>query len=713
MKIQQTRPTRGLVVAWLLLLFQLGSTAYLGWRGLRLPFDNRIDRFAVENQEVERSYGIFKSAFAAPEYVLVLIEPKERLPQKRWPQAESLFEQLSKQHGVAAYQSLATTIPAGIDFQLEALPFPFINKDRTCYAAIFEWRDGPSRQEDLQAFLDFTQQQEMTRDAFRKIVVAGEPIVNHQLNHSSQEVKNRFFPLLIGFSLCFLAWLFRSWKVLLTAGLAIASALTWTLGLMALLNEPLNLVTTLIPALIFVLAVAMQVHVLIGIGYQRDLLKGVKSKIPPNFLVAFTTSLGFGSLMLSQVQPITTMGRFMAMGIWIIFIWSHLTHWGISRILALQVQVPQLPYFSRLIRSPRYSSFSKQRIWLFVFAGFILLGGWWLPKNPTESNGLMYFHPGHPIRQTTHYLQTHLTGASQLELLLPAQGHGGDWPRDFEPLARLEAQIRHMPGVRHILSPQIFASFASNISPLPMDATAGYHFLAQTQAALLDSYRTPDYYRIQLIVDSLDRHAYDRLHDALTSALANTAWHDQAIITGPLSRIIEIQRYLLTSLSKSLGITVGFVLLLMMIFLRVWRSPGLILLPNLLPLAFMVLMMGILGIKTTISSVMVFSIAFGIAVDDTIHLLHTYFKRPEPQFWDRWQATFLRDAKAISLTSLVLASGFLILVTSSFSPTRDFGLLMAIGMVSALLSDLACLPILLRPLDSRRNAKQPSANAAG
>lgn len=179
------------------------------------------------------------------------------------------------------------------------------------------------------------------------------------------------------------------------------------------------------------------------------------------------------------------------------------------------------------------------------------------------------------------------------------------------------------------------------------------------------------------------------------------------MLTGTLDRLIEIQTYLLASLSRSLGLTVLSILILMMVLLGRRGRLSLILTPNIFPLGMMALTMGLFGMKTTISTVMVFSIAFGIAVDDTIHLLHSWQHYEKIRcFRRRWRKTLAQDARAIMLTSLVLTAGFSVLIASSFIPTSNFGILMASGMLFAFIGDTLYLPILLRVFAARKLKKQ-------
>lgn len=682
--------------AWVLLILQIASIAFLGHLGASLPFDNRIDTFAVRGQESEREHRLFQREFSAPETFLVVLVPTTPLDTLPWPVGESIFKALGDMPGVLSFQSYGNTVPPGLNVTMDQIPFPFRGKDRFTYTALFLWEDHHDRDRQLQDFQVLSRQ--LAKDhpgQVADLVLAGEPIVNLELNQSSLEVKTKFFPILIVLSLAFLGFLFRSWRVLAATALAVCGALSWTVGAMALMGESMNLVTTLIPALIFVLAIAMQVHVLIGIGYHQDLAKGVMAKLRPNGLVALTTSLGFLSLVFSHVQPIATMGKYMALGIWFIFLWSHLTHFGISTLLGLHVKIPHLPFFSTFGHSRFYHAWSQNRWVLWGFVGIIIAGFWWLPQNPSQSNGLMYFQADHPIRQATDFLQENVTGASQIDLLLPNLQQNTPWVNQLPELMALEDKISSIPEVRHQFSLAKFVTFAQALLPIGSNANTGWNLVQSSQASLFQRYCSQNYYRVQLLVDSTDREGFEAIQAQIQNALASSPWNDSAHIAGPLARVIEIQKYLLQSLATSLSITIALVLILMMVFLKVVRRPLLILLPNLVPLSCISLFMGLFKIETTISSVMVFSIAFGIAVDDTIHLLYTYFHRSESTFHERWSATFQLDAKAISLTTLCLTAGFFTLVTSDFTPTRDFGLLMAIGMVSALAGDLLGLPPLL------------------
>ena len=119
--------------------------------------------------------------------------------------------------------------------------------------------------------------------------------------------------------------------------------------------------------------------------------------------------------------------------------------------------------------------------------------------------------------------------------------------------------------------------------------------------------------------------------------------------------------------------------------------------PNVLPLIFIAGIMGFTGIELKTTTAIIFTIAFGIAVDDTIHFLGK-FKYELMKGHSKLYAlkrSYLTTGKAMILTTLILCAGFLLLVFSSFLGTFYMGLMLCITLFVALVADLTILPVLL------------------
>ncbi len=691
---------------------QLACLGFFGFHALSLKYDNRIDRFAVKNRAGERNYRLFTESFGSREQFILALSLFQPLTPDSRQASEAIFARVSEVPGVSAYYSEGT-LPGPGGRAGQSSPFPFANAEGTVYAGLFELETGADRDRTIEGVLALGELLQRENARFvERLVIAGEPLVNYQLNLTSREVRDLFFPILMLLSLLFLSLCFRGFKVLWITGFSVLTSLATTLGIMSLAGQSFNLVTALIPSLVFVLGVAMQVHLLVSIGIHGSVGAGLREKWKPNLWVSATTSIGFASLTTSQVAPIADMGIYMAVGIWVVYIWSHLTHFTLSRWLHLRVRPPSI----RVPRGRGWRAFYwrgiRQPALLLVAVGVILLGAYLLSINPSESNGLHYFGESHLIRRDTAFVEERLTGASQVDLLLAAPESEEGPPvylPDTNAVERLERQLAQIPRVRHVLSLNRLARHMAGATEVSDGEKAGVEAdigaTARAMAMLgppaLKPYLAKRFYRVQMLVDSLDKEAYRELKRRIESAVAASDLGGAHVITGPLDRVIEIQSYLLASLSKSLGMTVMAIMLLMMICLRGGNHPLLILIPNLFPLGGMALAMWLFQMKTTISTVMVFSIAFGISVDDTIHLLHGYFQKREGGFRKRWAHALDRDGRAIFLATLVLITGFLVLTLSSFVPTRQFGLLLGLGMALAFLGTIWFLPIMLRRLYGR------------
>ena len=141
---------------------------------------------------------------------------------------------------------------------------------------------------------------------------------------------------------------------------------------------------------------------------------------------------------------------------------------------------------------------------------------------------------------------------------------------------------------------------------------------------------------------------------------------------------------------------IGVVISMIFLF-RSFKLSFIAILPNIIPLMAAAAVMGFSGIKLRPSTAMTFSIALGIAVDDTIHFLARFRQelRQSDSVSDSTSKAILSTGKPIIGTTLVLSMGFFVLYFSEFVPNHEFGILGTIILVIALLGSLFLLPVLL------------------
>jgi uncharacterized protein len=168
-----------------------------------------------------------------------------------------------------------------------------------------------------------------------------------------------------------------------------------------------------------------------------------------------------------------------------------------------------------------------------------------------------------------------------------------------------------------------------------------------------------------------------------------------------LTGMLVLYNNMLQSLFQSQVLTIGVVFLaIMLMFMVLFRSVKIsviAIIPNLASAAFVLGLMGWLGIHLDIMTITIAAITIGIAVDDTIHYVHRFMEE-YPKDHDYWATVHRCHAsigKAMYYTSVTITLGFSILALSNFIPTIYFGLLTGVAMVVALIANLTLLPLLL------------------
>jgi predicted RND superfamily exporter protein len=173
-------------------------------------------------------------------------------------------------------------------------------------------------------------------------------------------------------------------------------------------------------------------------------------------------------------------------------------------------------------------------------------------------------------------------------------------------------------------------------------------------------------------------------------------------ITGTSVVYLRGTEYLVQNLFVSLAFAVVLISLLMAYMFSSWRMVLVSLIPNIIPLIITGALMGFLGITIKPSTILVFSIAFGISVDDTIHFLAKYRQELQANDW-KIQLSVIKALHEVGIsmayTSIVLFFGFSIFTMSTFGGTKALGMLVSVTLLVAMFSNLILLPSLLLTLE--------------
>ncbi|RMF84144.1 MAG: hypothetical protein D6739_06285, partial [Nitrospirae bacterium] len=586
------------------------------------------------------------------------------------------------------------------------------------------------------------------------VVVAGAPMTGHVFRHRMARDLARLVPLTLLVVAGSLWLLFHRPRAVLLPTLAVAAAMVWTLGLMRLARTPLSMITTALPPVLIAVGVAYGVHVLAaywgelraGHGRDRAVRRALRRVAWPLALSAVTTVAGFGSIAASPIRTLREFGTFAMAGV------------AFSAVLALTL-VPLLlavlpeerwerwrrrrrPWpLDRWLR--RIGRFSRRERLAVVAAALLLLllsaGG--IARLVADTDYLAYLPQGEPIRQAAELFNRHLAGATTFTVVLEGDRPGRMKRADaLAFLADLGRFLEDDPAVETSTS---LADFVAVMNRALHGGDPAYERVPADDAAvgqllLLFSLSEGAEEILRPYVSYDGRLARLTYRSHLTSSRAQVALADRieafcrrhappgvrAVQTGSAYYLAASSVDIVRSQARSLGLTAAVIAVIMLALFRSLRATVLILVPNLLPIAMVLGLMGWWGIALSTGTAIIASISLGIAVDDTLHLVLRYreelARRPMPRRHGTARLAAQEEAMAVTLaetgrpvfyTTVTLVAGFSVLAASGFVPVQMLGVLTATTMVFCLFGDLLLLPALLTLIPAAADRRTAASEA--
>lgn len=549
-----------------------------------------------------------------------------------------------------------------------------------------------------------------------RVRVGGLPVVARALDDSVREVITGIFPLIGAAVLLLVFVLVRSVLDCVVPMLFVGVCLGVMFGAMGWLGVTLNIVVSVVAPLVFVIALASSVHVLLGFrGLQHagvETSEAVRRVYAEKgwavFWTCATTGLAFGSLLAARVPPIRAMGLWSAAGLGFAALSAFTLYPAL--LAALAGRPRRQSRFERLChaRGPQLAELAiGRRRAIGIGSALLLLGAFLgISRLQFDSSILRYFAPEHPLRSDLESFEAAGLPAATADVVLherraPPALRAGDALARLDGLAR---ELEEEPLVFGAVSAGSLVSAARRWAGEAGDLPDVVERLEAdpTLRLLLGTLVTPDGSSAR-IVTTLPMRGYQELDPTLERAVATARrWFPDAEVelTGQYPLILSAQRDMFRTLAVSLSATCVGVVLLLLLVVRDVRVTLRALFPNLLPVIVLLGAVGASGVPLNSATVTVPAVALGLAVDDTLHTL-AYFRRLAPQRGARRaiQETLGITAGGHVMTALVLAAGFLLLGTAELRPVAQFGLLLGAGVGLALLGDLVLIPALLAHRD--------------
>ncbi|MEQ9186440.1 MAG: MMPL family transporter [Cryomorphaceae bacterium] len=535
-----------------------------------------------------------------------------------------------------------------------------------------------------------------------------------------------FFSIAILLVVLILSLVYRSvWGVIVPLLIVMLSAI-WLLGLMGFIGKKIDIMTALLPLVIFVVGVSDVIHLLsryfeeLRNGHPKFKAIGIAYKQVgmATFLTSFTTALGFLTLLSSGVKPVRELGVYAAVGVFIAFILAFSllpAILSLTKVPKLAFKEPSDLFWNKLVRKIFFFSMRNQWKVLGATVIVVLVSIWSISRIEVNNYLLEDVGKDDPMRYSFEYFERYFAGARPFELAVTMR----DSTRDvFDPyvigeLNRIETYLVDSFGVGYIVSPLTMVRSAHQA----LNGGSDEAFLIPTEPEamkkalkVVDLFRKRPEFAALVTEDGKEARISGKMSDVGGKRAGNLAraFHEHFETRAPL-KFIDVRltgmavlidknnETLSTNMMLGLLFALMVVALIMGILFRSFKMALVTLVPNLLPLLVIGAVMGFLGIDLKVSTSIIFGIAFGISVDDSIHYLSKYrleIGKGRSHVW-ALRRTSVSTGKAIILTSLILCAGFLTLSTSDFTSTFYVGLLISITLAVAVVADLFVLPVVI------------------
>lgn len=523
----------------------------------------------------------------------------------------------------------------------------------------------------------------------------------------------------------FLFIAFRSpWGVILPLFVVTLSVI-WCMGFISVAGNGIDIMTVLLPTIMFVVGMSDVVHILTK--YLNELRSGVpkldaikvtiKEVGLATFLTSLTTAIGFLTLLTSGVTPIQNFGLYTAVGVILAFVLS----FTFLPAVLLNIDPPKTankkaynPFWEKLLHS-LFGWILKNKSKVLIASGIVVgVSLWGVSKLEVNAQLIGEVQEGDPLKDDFVFFEKKFAGVRPFEVSLQA-GDSCESLLDRRALLemdKIETFLTEECEIKQVTSP--LSLFKIMNRAMHLNDPEEYKFPDEKSYNLVSKYakkfrkkkefamiltRDMKLARLSGIHEDIGSKRFHELRvkfKEFVDTEVNTSIV-QPRLTGSALLIDDTNDSLAKNMMIGLGLAFMVIAVIMGLLFQSFRIVLISFIPNVIPLIIIGGILGIFGIGLNISTSIIFTIAFGIAVDDTIHFM-SKFKielMKGRSYLYAIKRTFISTGKAIVVTSIILVSGFLTLMYSDFNGTFYTGLMVSLTLLFAVLADLFLIPVLL------------------
>ena len=528
-----------------------------------------------------------------------------------------------------------------------------------------------------------------------------------------------------------LFFFFRSVKVMMISMVVVGIGVVWSFGTLGILGYEITILTALIPPLLIVIGVPNCIFLINKYHNEfrehgnksRSLVQMIRRVGNITILTNTTTALGFATFILTSSKDLRQFGLVASINIFAVFILSlllipivfsylnppkkrHVSHLDRKWLNNL---IQKITYFVTEKRTVVYAAtITIISIALFGLLQMRIAGNITddMPKESALYKDIKFFEKHYKsVMPFEIIIDTHrkngITKLSTLKRINKLTDTLMTYDEFSRPLSIIDP-IKYSKQAIYNGEKQFYTLPNSQEKRWLLDYTLNSESPSEWMDALVDENQQIG--RVSLYVTDIGTSRMKELKDELRLKIDEIFNPEKykVILTGTSVVFLEGTTYLVKNLFISLFLAILLISIFMAWMFNSFRMVVVSLIPNLIPLLITASIMGYFGISIKPSTILVFSIAFGISVDDTIHFLAKYrqeLKYKNNNIKDSVVAAIKETGVSMFYTSIVLFFGFFIFIASQFGGTLALGLLVSITLLIALLSNLIVLPAMLLSLE--------------
>ena len=570
------------------------------------------------------------------------------------------------------------------------------------------------------------------------IRIAGLPYVRTTTTTKVKQELNMFLVLSLVISGVILFAFFRSFKAVVFPLIIIGVVVIWVLGTLALLDYKITILTGLIPPIIVVIGIPNSVYMLnkyhqeyLSHGDQMKALRRIIRKIGVVTLITnLTTAVGFAVLVSTKIKILMEFGIVAGLNIMATFVVSiimipavfslykppskkHLKH------LDFKIMDKVLTLIDHIVHKFRPAVF-------LVTIAVVAISAIGLNRIQAVSYMVDDLPENSQVIKDLRFFEENFSGIMPLEVIIDTGSKKG--VQNLRNLKKIDQLETYLSSIDFISQPVSVVSFAKaarqafynqneRFYSLPNNRDLGFimKYLSTGETedlskSFIDS--TGQFTRVSLKIADVGSVKLDSLisqviRPEIDTLLQNTKM--SANLTGTTLIFIKGNKFLIRNLLTSMVIAFFIIAVIMGLLFRNFKMIVISVIPNMIPLLITAGIMGYFGIHLKPSTALIFSIAFGISIDNSIHLLAKYRQELFINKFDVSKAisvSIRETGSSMIYTAIILFFGFIIFTLSEFGGTVSLGKLTAITLFVAMLTNVIVLPALIMQFDSGKRSKK-------